>query len=944
MNNTAFTGSFPSAEIDTPIVLSANQTWEVDPGQVLDIQGAVNGGTFALTKTGSGTVSIDSGGGSLGSLNVNAGLVILGAVDSIGTTAPIAINGGSVEFSLNGTPSNSVTVGSNGGGIGATTGSNVTFAGAINATGNTVSIIGAGNTTLTGGVTAGTLSNTGTGNNSITGNLAATAVKVSGTGGTLTLSGNNTIGSITITAGNILANSAGALGAATVTFNGGGVTLGPTVQSISNTLVGVATGTNPGTAGLADVVYFTNLNSTFSGAFAGTGDLHIGETPGGTLTLNGLSQRVTGGALYISDAYTAVLASANPLGGSTLGIDVSSTIDVEYLDAPVSIGALRSGNNAITVHKTGLGTLLLNNSTATPSITGSAMVIDQGAVELTSSLSLGGTVAAPLDVTANASTAFIADWNNGNRSGLMVLNSASLIRADNVAGEGETGILGNTPRDQIIANGNSSIEMSDVSHTFGTTVTFGITNPILVTTGSTLTIRNDDPLGDNNTDLIGIRGPTAVTGTSATLFYDLTIQAGATVQQIGTGEVRFGRTNSQGLPIIGQGTPGAEAVLKLGADAFMTDKLASNNVITGFVVNGSGNAGLRIEAAMNATYFDPAGLTSTAQSIGSTGLFGTDTFAGTNTNGDVFTVLSSTRAAALSTNYSDGTNTFTQAGTLTLAANNIAGATGAAITAGPAAASNVTLALDNTTNSGNLVYQIAGGATFGNFAGLVVERTQNLTNSVTARITGPTQISTVTLSNGTSLDMASSMAVTGMTADSIRALITAGYNGGAWNGVGINSSAAAADATHVSAVGYGVPADVGITTLGSMAITGNPIIVKYTYDGDGSLDGKVDLGNDFVLFLAGYLNPGLLNTSDMWELGDYNYDGVVDNTDFGLFIDGFKQQGGSLGELEGVIESNASLSTAQRASLLSVVPEPSTFGLLTAGAGLLAARRRRRQR
>ncbi len=34
----------------------------------------------------------------------------------------------------------------------------------------------------------------------------------------------------------------------------------------------------------------------------------------------------------------------------------------------------------------------------------------------------------------------------------------------------------------------------------------------------------------------------------------------------------------------------------------------------------------------------------------------------------------------------------------------------------------------------------------------------------------------------------------------------------------------------------------------ALAITGNPIIVKYTYDGDGSLDGKVDLGNDFSSF------------------------------------------------------------------------------------------------
>ncbi len=203
------------------------------------------------------------------------------------------------------------------------------------------------------------------------------------------------------------------------------------------------------------------------------------------------------------------------------------------------------------------------------------------------------------------------------------------------------------------------------------------------------------------------------------------------------------------------------------------------------------------------------------------------------------------------------------------------------------------------------MYQIAGGATFGNFAGLVVERTQNTTHSVSARITGPTQLSTVALNNGTTLDMASSMAVTGMSADAIRTLIHTGYAGGAWNGAGgITTSAGAADPNHAIAVGYGNPADVGITTLGTMAVASTSIIVKETYFGDGSLDGKVDLGNDFVLFLAGYLSPGLLNSSNDWELGDYNYDGVVDNVDFGKFIDGFKQQGGSLGELDGVILSS----------------------------------------
>ncbi len=73
------------------------------------------------------------------------------------------------------------------------------------------------------------------------------------------------------------------------------------------------------------------------------------------------------------------------------------------------------------------------------------------------------------------------------------------------------------------------------------------------------------------------------------------------------------------------------------------------------------------------------------------------------------------------------------------------------------------------------------------------------------------------------------------------------------------------------------------------------------------LDGKVDLGNDFNLFLIGYLGQG-----SGWELGDFNYDGVVDNADFGMFIDGYKLQNGSLGALDSAISASPLLTTARK--------------------------------
>jgi autotransporter-associated beta strand protein len=170
--------------------------------------------------------------------------------------------------------------------------------------------------------------------------------------------------------------------------------------------------------------------------------------------------------------------------------------------------------------------------------------------------------------------------------------------------------------------------------------------------------------------------------------------------------------------------------------------------------------------------------------------------------------------------------------------------------------------------------------------------------------------------------------------DTVATLLTAGYNGGAWNGNGIGSTFAQSHAGQ--GLGYGDAADVGITSLDGVNITGSAVIVKYTYTGDASLDGKVDLGNDFDLFLQGYLGGGT-----GWVMGDFNYDGVVDTADFQLFVDGAAAQGMALGELEKAVAGNGQLSAAQKASLLAVIPEPTAAGLMMVAMVGVVGRRRK---
>ena len=90
----------------------------------------------------------------------------------------------------------------------------------------------------------------------------------------------------------------------------------------------------------------------------------------------------------------------------------------------------------------------------------------------------------------------------------------------------------------------------------------------------------------------------------------------------------------------------------------------------------------------------------------------------------------------------------------------------------------------------------------------------------------------------------------------------------------------------------------------------NSVLFKYTYIGDSNLDGMVD-STDFGLFLAGYNDPGTA-ASLGWAVGDYDYSGTVDSTDFGLFLAGYNYYASNPIPLNG-------------AGGVQPVPEPAAF-------------------
>jgi hypothetical protein len=168
--------------------------------------------------------------------------------------------------------------------------------------------------------------------------------------------------------------------------------------------------------------------------------------------------------------------------------------------------------------------------------------------------------------------------------------------------------------------------------------------------------------------------------------------------------------------------------------------------------------------------------------------------------------------------------------------------------------------------------------------------------------------------------------------------IAQGYANGAWTGDGITSSAAAANTSHLTALGVILNGTIYGTATGSLGTFDgiNPgatdVLVKYTYYGDANLDGQVD-GSDYSLIDNGYHNH-----LTGWINGDFNYDGVVDGSDYTLIDNAYNMQGGSLS----VDTSELIAASTEQIATSSSVPEPASGGLLIASGIILAKRRRRR--
>ena len=171
----------------------------------------------------------------------------------------------------------------------------------------------------------------------------------------------------------------------------------------------------------------------------------------------------------------------------------------------------------------------------------------------------------------------------------------------------------------------------------------------------------------------------------------------------------------------------------------------------------------------------------------------------------------------------------------------------------------------------------------------------------------------------------------------VQAALQTGYSGGTWNGAtGIRSTAAAASSLYTLGSLYNATATgvAILTKFDGITAVARDELIKFTYYGDATLDGKVD-GSDFSRLDSAYLsNQNGTTLFTGWYNGDFNYDGVINGADYTLIDNSFNAQGAQL--LAGVASSVASSTTPVQ------VPEPA--GLIGIGMIVTSLLRRRSSR
>jgi uncharacterized delta-60 repeat protein len=657
------------------------------------------------------------------------------------------------------------------------------------------------------------------------------AVAPSGTGVALTMNGNtatvNDPSGRTVTA--ITINASG--GNDSLTVNSGSFTFDPSsvvagVYSINFSNTGSAQSL---TVGAATLTVPTDVSAS---------TLHL------SITENSASSSITFTGTQHVSSLTATTNSAVVLDGSSGTFTFNGSI---------------SGSAVIT--KTGASTwVLVSSNTYTGTTTVNSGLLQLGDGVHTGSISSTSVVLNNTDgqglLFELPGSATISYAISG--TGAVGVNSIGIITFTSTSNSygGPTTIFGGT----LAAGANNALSSMSTVTLAGGTLDIGAYNE----TAAGIVLSNGTITSSSGTLTAG--SYTMVSGTAAAI-----LAGAANLTKTGAGTVIITATNlysgsttvAGGILELGDGTSvgsvGTDVTVLSGANLEF-DVPASNNQTFGHIISGAG----RLEK-------DGAGNLILSQ---------------TNTYGAGTRIFSGTLSTSSDSNLgASGTTVLIGGGTLNITSSvsssaRIFDGEGGTISLGAG------INFSTTGSAWGTALTLSGSGTFTvnnfNIFGLTIS---GGTLRLSAGGSKAAQVSSLSIASGAALDLNDNALVMGYSGTSpistIRGYLATGYNGGAWNGSGIASTAASNDPHHVHALGYAEASDLDVTTFDGISVS-NAVLVKYTYYGDNNLDGVVDIGNDFNLFEAGDLSGG-----SSWVYGDYNYSGSVDDNDFGKFIDGY---------------------------------------------------------
>jgi hypothetical protein len=429
---------------------------------------------------------------------------------------------------------------------------------------------------------------------------------------------------------------------------------------------------------------------------------------------------------------------------------------------------------------------------------------------------------------------------------------------------------------------------------------------------------------------------------------------------LGTATVGNGRTltvtsgditNLSGAGVINVGAGGAAAHLTVGVNNISVDTLNLNNGIvdpTLTTVTTLTSAGTSsIDGALQIN--DTGSVTVTSGTLtlptGPLSVENAGTKTALVTGAGTFNAIGGLALPASGVINKTGAGTLRIAGTQTNGLNSSLNATAGNVIinsdAGAFGSLNLNLSVSNTGTT----------ATLGSTQHLKSLSVTNNAVATLAPVVGPTpplhtagdkylNVGSLNIAGATSqLDLGNGTMIVegGSNYSNVLSLVTSGLNGFAWDGPGINSSVAAADALATGLTGIAV---VDNNELGYDSITGvdftgsngnvniDSVLVKFTYYGDADLNGKLTL-DDFNQWSFAFENALPAN----WLNGDFDYNGILTLDDFNMWSYGFEQT-----QLVG----DVTLAPPPPGGGPVAVPEPSSIVLLVLGGLGLGWQARRR--